>query len=392
MIDITLPSDSTEGTTNVVGKWFKAVGDRVAANDPLLEITTDKVTVEIAAPADGVLTEILKQEGEQVEMGDVLGRLETGGRADGKTGGELTGGRADGQTGGELTGGRADGGTGSELTPAVRRLLKEHGLEAAAIAGSGRDGRITAEDVERHLASTARPPVRPSARLVPHTPMRRSIADHMVRSMATAPHVTSVFEADLSAVMAHRDANRSAFEARGAKLTYTAYFVQATVAAIRAVPEANSRWHDDGVEIFDEIHVGIATSLGAGGLIVPVLRNAQDLDLEGTARGVQELAERARTGTLSPQDVQGGTFSISNHGVSGSLVATPIIINQPQSAILGVGKLEHRAVVRDGQVVARPMLYVTLTIDHRVLDGFSANAFLTRWVETLENWSQEGRR
>jgi 2-oxoglutarate dehydrogenase E2 component (dihydrolipoamide succinyltransferase) len=221
--------------------------------------------------------------------------------------------------------------------------------------------------------------------------MRRSIADHMVRSMATAPHVTSVFEADLSAVMAHREAHKAGFESRGAKLTYTAYFVRATVAAIEAVPEANSRWRDDGLEVFDEVHVGIATSLGNGGLIVPVLRNAQALDLEATARGVQDLADRARAGTLSPADVQGGTFSISNHGVSGSLVATPIIINQPQSAILGVGKLEPRAVVRDGQIVARPMLYVTLTIDHRVLDGFSANAFLTRWVETIERWSEEGR-
>lgn len=386
MIDIVLPPDQTEGTTNVVGKWFKAVGDRVAANDPLLEITTDKVTVEIAAPADGVLVEICKEEGVQVEQGDVLGRME-GGEAEGRK----EGGEAEGRAAGAQTGGRADGQTGSvELTPAVRRLLKEHGLSAATIAGTGRAGRITVEDVERHLASTARPPVRPSARLTPHSPMRRSIADHMVRSMATAPHVTSVFEADLTAVMAHRNASKAAFEARGVKLTYTAYFVRATVEATKAVPEANSRWHDDGLELFDEMHVGIATSLGSGGLIVPVLRNAQALDLEATARGVQDLAERARAGTLAPQDVQGGTFSISNHGVTGSLVATPIIINQPQSAILGVGKLEERAVVREGRVVPRPMLYVTLTIDHRVLDGFSANAFLTRWVETIERWPQEG--
>jgi 2-oxoglutarate dehydrogenase E2 component (dihydrolipoamide succinyltransferase) len=390
MIDITLPADQTEGTTNVVGKWFKAVGDPVAANDPLLEITTDKVTVEIAAPADGVLVEILKQEGEEIEMGEVLGRMEPGGQAEGRKGGGETEGR---QAGGPAEG-RKEGGESLELAPAVRRLLKEHGLDPAAIVGTGRGGRITAEDVERHLSAS--PPLRPSApnrppaRLSPHSPMRRSIADHMVRSMATAPHVTSVFEADLSAVVAHREAHKAAFESRGAKLTYTAYFVRATVEAIRAVPEANSRWHDDGLEVFDEMHVGIATSLGNGGLIVPVLRNAQTLDLEATARGVQDLADRARAGTLSPQDVQGGTFSISNHGVSGSLVATPIIINQPQSAILGVGKLEQRPVVRGGQIVARPMLYVTLTIDHRVLDGFSANAFLTRWVETIEGWSQEG--
>jgi 2-oxoglutarate dehydrogenase E2 component (dihydrolipoamide succinyltransferase) len=386
MIDITLPADQTEGTTNVVGKWFRAVGDRVAANDPLLEITTDKVTVEIAAPADGVLLEILKQEGEQVEMGDVLGRL----GADDATG---TGARAEAQAGGVLragaqTGGKTDGQTDcDELTPAVRRLLKEHGLPAAAISGTGRGGRITVEDVERHVASAARAPGRPAPRLIPHSPMRRAIADHMVRSVAAAPHVTSVFEADLTAVMAHREANKAAFESRGTKLTYMAYFVRAAVEGVKAVPEANSRWRDDGLEVFDDVHVGIATALGSGGLIVPVLRDAQALDFEATARGVQDLSERARSGSLTPQEVQGGTFSISNHGVSGSLLATPIIINQPQAAILGVGKLEQRAVVRGGQIVARPMLYVTLTIDHRVLDGFSANAFLARWVETIEGWA-----
>jgi 2-oxoglutarate dehydrogenase E2 component (dihydrolipoamide succinyltransferase) len=208
----------------------------------------------------------------------------------------------------------------------------------------------------------------------------------MVRSLATAPHVTTVFEADLTAVLAHRETSKSGFEQAGVRLTLTAYFVRATVEAIRAVPEANSRWHEDGLELWDDVNVGIATALGTGGLIVPVLRKAQDLDLLATARGLQNLTERARTGSLDPKDVRDGTFTISNHGVSGSLVATPIIINQPQSAILGVGKLASRPVVRDGQIVARPMAYVTLTIDHRVLDGFAANTFLTRWVSTLEDW------
>jgi 2-oxoglutarate dehydrogenase E2 component (dihydrolipoamide succinyltransferase) len=382
LIDVTLPMDQTEGTTNVVGKWFKAVGDRVEANDPLLEIITDKVTVEIAAPAAGALAEICKAEGVQVEQGDVLGRLQAG--AAGPGSGERDGGGERGVGSGERGAARA---AEAELSPAVRRLLKEHGLSASAITGTGRADRITVEDVERHLALSDRPTVRPSDHLRPHSPMRRSIADHMVRSLATAPHVTSVFEADLSAVTAHRDAHKAAFEAAGARLTYTAYFIRATVEAIRAVPEANSRWHDDGLELFDAMHIGIATALGGGGLIVPVLRNAQSLDLQATARGVNDLADRARSGALTPPDVQGGTFSISNHGVSGSLLATPIIINQPQSAILGVGKVQQRPVVRDGQLVARPMVYVTLTIDHRVLDGFAANAFLTRWVETLERWS-----
>lgn len=211
--------------------------------------------------------------------------------------------------------------------------------------------------------------------------MRRSIADHMVKSVATAPHVTAVFEADLSAVIRHREAHQKAF-------TFTAYFVRASVAALQAVPEVNSRWRDQGLELYDDCNIGIGTALPGGGLIVPVLRQAQDLDLAETARRLEDLTTRARAGTLEPRDVQGGTFTISNHGVSGSLLAAPIVINQPQSAILGIGKLEQRVrVAAGGSFEARPMLYVTLTIDHRALDGFQANAFLARWVEVVEQWS-----
>jgi len=222
---------------------------------------------------------------------------------------------------------------------------------------------------------------------VPHTQMRRSIAQHMVQSVATAPHVTSVFEADLSAVIADRDAKKGDFEARGAKLTFTAYFVRAAVEALKAVPEANSRWHDDGLELFDDINIGIATALGSGGLIVPVIAGAQNLDLFALAERLKDLTERARSERLDPSDVQNGTFTISNHGVSGSLVATPIIINQPQSAILGIGKLERRvrpASDSGNEVTVRPMCYVSLTIDHRVLDGFQANQFLTKFTEAIE--------
>jgi Pyruvate/2-oxoglutarate dehydrogenase complex, dihydrolipoamide acyltransferase (E2) component, and related enzymes len=225
-----------------------------------------------------------------------------------------------------------------------------------------------------------------TGRRVPHNQMRRSIAQHMVQSVATAPHVTSVFDADLSAVVAHRDANKNEFQSRGVKLTYTAYFVRATVAALKAVPEANSRWHDDALEIFDDINIGVATALGAGGLIVPVILKAQDLDLFATAQALQDLTERARSEKLDARDVQNGTFTISNHGVSGSLMAAPIIINQPQSAILGVGKMERRVVpaaASGDEITVKPMCYVTLTIDHRVLDGFQANQFLTAWVDAL---------
>jgi 2-oxoglutarate dehydrogenase E2 component (dihydrolipoamide succinyltransferase) len=371
LIAITAPADQTEGTEMVVGTWLKKVGDSVTRDEPLLEISTDKVTVEIAAPATGILREILKPAEQPVEPGEVLGRIEAG-----------TAGRPVAEA--------------AELSPAVRRLLAERGLTASAISGTGRGGRITVQDVEAHVASRAGTPAeaQPGAhpsRKVPHTAMRRSIAQHMMQSVAVAPHVTTIFEADLSAVVAHREAHRAAFETDGAKLTYTAYFVRASVAALQAVPEVNSRWHDDALELFDDCNIGVATALPQGGLIVPVIQRTQTLDLRAVADRLHDLTRRARAGALSPNDVQHGTFSISNHGVSGSLIAAPIVIPQPQSAILGVGKLERRPVarVRDGKeaVEVRPMCYVTLTIDHRVLDGYQANAFLTRWVEEIEGWA-----
>jgi 2-oxoglutarate dehydrogenase E2 component (dihydrolipoamide succinyltransferase) len=321
----------------------------------------------------------------------------------------------------------------------VRRLLAERGLEASEVRGTGQGGRITVEDVLAHDAANGAPrtvhaasstttgtagatrlhatSVAPAAgasvlhaagvtpatdaasgavvgtagpaasHRVTHTATRKRIAEHMVQSLLhTAPHVTTVFEADLTAVLEHRLKNKDDFARRGAPLTLTAYFLQATVAAIRAVPEANSRWTDSALEVFDSIHVGVATALDTG-LVVPVLRDVQSRDLFETAQGLEDLVSRAREGRLSPADVRGGTFTVSNHGVSGSLVATPIIINQPQSAILGVGKLEKRPVVvsdnEEDRIVIRPRCYVTLTIDHRAMDGHQANRFLQTFVERL---------
>jgi 2-oxoglutarate dehydrogenase E2 component (dihydrolipoamide succinyltransferase) len=380
-IDITLPTDQSEGTSNTIGKWFKAVGDPVRKDDPLLEIVTDKVTVEIAAPGDGVLSEILKPEGESVQPGDIVGRIGSGAPAPSES--PRTSESVSPKAGPSP---QATDRT-AELSPAVRRLLQQHGLDASAIQGTGRGGRITVQDVEdfvgRAAGQTGGEAEKKSVtgRLVPHTAIRKSIAEHMVRSMRTAPHVTALFEADLSAVTRHR-------HAQSTRATYTAYFVQASVAALKAVPEVNSRWHDDALELFDDCNIGVAVALPSGGLIVPVLHKAQELDLEQTAQRLQDLTARARDGKLEPKEVQGGTFTISNHGVSGSLLAAPIVINQPQSAILGVGKMEDRAKPSvTGGFEARPCAYVTLTIDHRVLDGFQANAFLTKWVETIEGWS-----
>ncbi len=357
--DIILPPDQSEGNTHHLGQWLKQVGDAVRKDEPLLEVTTDKVTVEIAAPADGILTEILKQPGEEIEKSEVLGRIGVAVPAGARTAEFIP----------------PQPPESAELSPAVRRMIQERGLDAVRIPGSGRGGRITVQDVETHLAGGAK------GRIVPHSPMRKSIAEHMVRSVQTAPHVTAVFEADLSRVILHKGGNS------GARVTYTAYFVRAAVGALQAVPEVNSRWHERGLELFEDCNIGVAVALEGGGLIVPVLQRAQELDLPETARRIQDLTTRARAGKLEPREVQGGTFTISNHGVSGSLLAAPIVINQPQSAILGVGKLERRARVNAaGAIEARPMAYVTLTIDHRALDGFQANAFLSKWVEAIEQW------
>jgi 2-oxoglutarate dehydrogenase E2 component (dihydrolipoamide succinyltransferase) len=287
------------------------------------------------------------------------------------------------------------------LSPAVKYLAKKHNIDLSAINGTGAGGRITASDVEQYLSKTpSAKKTAPTAKTdspqstipgkkIPHSRMRKLIAEHMVESMLhTAPHVTAVFDADISAVIAHREKEKKRFEKKGVKLTFTAYFVKATVKALQAVPETNSRWHENELEVFSDFNIGIATALDDG-LIVPVVQKAQKLDLFKAASVLQDLTARARQGKLKPDEVQNGTFTITNHGVSGSLIATPII-NQPQSAILGIGKLEKRAIVveKNGKDTTeiKPMVYVTLTIDHRVLDGFKANQFLTAFVEALENW------
>ena len=393
LVDVTVPVGQSEGTESFVSSWFKSVGDTVTENEPLLEISTDKVNMEVASPVTGRLVEILKSDGDQVEPGEALGRIDTEVEATASAPAEAPPTASPQADGTERSAAAQAGGSG-ELSPAVRKLLKEHGLEASQVAGTGKGGRITADDVLKHAesqktAGATKAQSKIPSHMVKHSQMRRSIAQHMVQSVAAAPHVTSVFDADLTKVVAHRDANKADFEKRGAKLTYTAYFVKATVAALTAVPEANSRWHDDGLEVFDDINIGVATALGAGGLIVPVITKAQDLDLYGIAERLQDLTERARGEKLDPRDVQNGTFTISNHGVSGSLIAAPIIINQPQSAILGIGKMERRVVPASGsgnETVVKPMCYVTLTIDHRVLDGFQANQFLTSFVGALTDF------
>ena len=274
----------------------------------------------------------------------------------------------------------------------MRRLLQEHSLVAADIVGSGRDGRVTAQDVTRHAAAAtdAKDAMAASDERVPHTAMRRRVAEHMARSMAGAPHVTTLFEADLTRVLAHRSRHAADYEARGARLTLTAYFISACARALGTHREVNATFHSDALELHGDVNIGVGTALGNQGLIVPVIRRAQELNLFSVAQQLGRLVDAARAGKLTPEDVRGGTFTLSNHGVGGSLLATPIVINQPQVAILGIGKVERRVCVLDIDGVeaigVRSMCYLTLTIDHRALDAFQANAFLSSVVGALEQW------
>ena len=351
-----------------------------------------------------------------------------------------------------VNGGR--NGYSGHMTPVVARMVSEYKIDLSQVKGTGRGGRITKKDVEAYLArrkvapeavaeevppweqpvegdlfkptveygvevtQEARPvgtryippsvsepspatlprlhPVEPipqaaDGELVALTPMRKNIAEHMQRSKHTSPHVTTVFEIDMSAVLAHREANKDDFAKNGVNLTLTAYFVAAVVEGLRAVPTLNAQWTDEGVYLHRPMNVGIAVALD-GGLIVPVIKNAQDLNLMGIARAVNDLASRARNKQLKPDEVQGGTFSITNHGVSGSLFATPII-NQPQAGILGVGLMEKRVkVITDANgsdmIAIRPCVYVSLTFDHRIADGATADGFLLTLKQRMEGWKE----
>ncbi len=388
--DVLAPLNA-EGTRATILRWCKSVGDAVVKDEPLLELETDKVTVEIAAPADGTLIEILKQVNAEVSPDEVLARLSL--LSESATSPRVTA-TAAGSSASTPRERHVPEGTGdahSLLSPAVRRLLREHSIDAADVVGSGLDGRITAHDVERHAAAPK--PVADGTR-IPHSAIRRRVAEHMARSVAEAPHVTTLFEADLTRVLAHRARNTAAYQSRGVHLTLTAYFVSACATALQTHREVNATFHREALELHRDINIGVGTALGDQGLIVPVIHRAQLLDLFELAQRLERLVAAARAGKLAAEDVRGGTFTISNHGVGGSLLAAPIIINQPQVAILGVGRVQRRVCVlpvgRDEEIGIRSMCYLTLTIDHRALDAFQANAFLSSIVSTLEQWPAAG--
>jgi 2-oxoglutarate dehydrogenase E2 component (dihydrolipoamide succinyltransferase) len=412
-----------EGT---ISRWLKSPGEIVEEFEALLEINTDKVDTEIPSPASGVLLVTLAEEGQVVTVGTVLAWI-------GQEGEEIPAWPDAGQSQPPLpkttepepaleypqgspplpvTGTTRTIHPGRDpeigfISPIVARIASENNLDLRSITGTGQHGRITKNDLLGYLgaskpASQAPPKITPgisapapeparAGQILPLTPVRRAIADHMVMSKHTSPHVTTVMEVDLSRVTAHRSANKGAFARDNIKLTFTPYFISAIVTALKAYPIVNSSWDEKGIILHQGINIGMATSLGEEGLIVPVIKNAERLSLTGLARLVNDLAARARSKQLQPDEVKGGTFTITNHGISGSLFATPII-NQPQCGILGVGAIQKRVVVvsdtNGGDSIAiRPMAYLTLTFDHRILDGAIADYFLAKIITVLQEWS-----
>ncbi len=384
--------------------WLRQVGDLVFENEPLVELETDKVTQEVPAPAAGVLMEILLDTDAEAAPGALLARIEADealsasipkAEAVEVRKAPLSVAGADAAPGAGA--GRENGQTETRLSPSVRRACLQHGIDASRIEGTGRNGRVTREDIDRAIAfatvvSVGEPvtaqPRQFNPQDIPHDRMRLTIAENMARALAEQPHVTAVFEADFTAVAQHK----TAMAARGVRLSYTAYIVKAAAEAMAVAPAINGRWEKDRIAISPSIDIGVGTALGEKGLVVPVVKDAGKLSLEEIGGKLDDLTSRAREGNLERSDVSGGSFTISNHGVSGSLLAAPIILHQGQAAILGVGKLEKRVVVREigGQdaILMRPMAYVTLTIDHRVVDGHQTNAWLSRFVEIIENWQQ----
>jgi 2-oxoglutarate dehydrogenase E2 component (dihydrolipoamide succinyltransferase) len=441
-IDVIMPQMGESIAEGTLSKWLKKVGDEVKRDEPIFEISTDKVDAEIPAPSAGVLAEILVQEGQTVPVQTIVARLETEKGA--LVGAGAPAPAASGARGAppavESTSAPAEprhpsaappsapvhaGNGGNSLedrlrtksSPLVRKIAAEHGIELTGMRGSGIAGRVTKKDILEFIdGGGAAQPAAPSAPrhatpaplgmmwptptadpgdvVEPMTKMRALISDHMALSRRTAAHVTSFMEIDFTRITRIRAARRAAFEAAtGQKLTYLPFIIKAVVDGIKAFPVMNASVASDSIIYRKQVNIGVAVALDWG-LIVPVIKHADDLSLTGITRTLNDLAGRARAKRLSPEEVQGGTFTITNPGVFGSLMGTPII-NQPQVAILGVGTIEKRPKVMTGPdgedvIAIRTCAYFSISFDHRIIDGAVADQYLAHVKKTLETYPDAG--
>jgi pyruvate dehydrogenase E2 component (dihydrolipoamide acetyltransferase) len=429
--NVVMPQMGESIAEGTIVRWIKKVGDQVDRDEPLFEISTDKVDAEIPSPAAGHLAEIKVKEGETVPVNSVVAVIGAAGekiaRDEPSSVPEAAAGQAAARSGSgpgpagaqvasDARSAEAEASEEDEdsprqkSSPLVRRIAREHNVDIRKIQGTGINGRVTKNDILSYIESGGAPtpsapvaaataPTAPAApapgsvyrsgesvQVVPMSVMRKKIAEHMVLSAHTSPHVYSVYEVNFGRVAALREKKKAEFEAAGGKLTYTAFLAKVVVDALRQFPIVNASVDGHNIVYKKDINLGIAVAL-ENGLIVPVIRNADERNLLGLSRAINDLAARARSKKLNPDEVQGGTFTITNPGVFGALYGLPLI-NQPQVAILGVGSIEKRAVVIDDAIAIRPVCHVTLGYDHRLIDGADAGRFLAFIKERLEGFEE----
>jgi 2-oxoglutarate dehydrogenase E2 component (dihydrolipoamide succinyltransferase) len=431
-MDVVMPQMGESIVEGTLTKWLKKPGDKVERDEPLFEISTDKVDTEIPSPAAGTLTEILVEEGATVGINTVVARIGEGGAAAApaapapakeapkaeapKAEAPKAQAPAPAAPAPPPPAAAAVEEPAGNLSPLVRKMARENNIDLSKVTGTGAGSRITKEDLEKYIAGSsaapapaapapaapapaapAKTPVAPLPAIAPQaktrseplSTMRKAIAEHMVRSKQTSPHVTTIHKVDMTRVAKIRAKNKSSFQSQyGMSLTFLPFVTQATVEALRAFPIVNASIEGNNIIYHNEINIGIAVAL-ENGLIVPVIRNADEKNVVGLQRSIVDLASRARARQLKPEEIQGGTFSISNFGGFGSIIATPVI-NQPQSAILGVGAIEKTpVVVEDDAIAIRSIMYLSLSFDHRLIDGALADQFTAKIKSALENFSEE---
>ena len=399
--EIRVPTLGESVSEATIGRWFKKPGDAVKADEPVLELETDKVTLEVNAPASGTLGDILAKDGETVTPGAVLGSIVEGGAAAAPAAApKAEAPKAEApKPAPAATPAPAAPGAAKDHGPAVARIAAESGVSPANVAGSGKDGRVTKGDMLAAIASgaTAAPAPSPTQVRAPSAPvdaereervrmtkLRQTIARRLKDAQNTAAMLTTFNDVDMSAVMNLRSQYKDVFEKKhGTKLGFMGFFTKAVIQALKDVPAVNAEIDGQDIVFKNYYHIGIAVGTDKG-LVVPVVRDADDLSVAGIEKKIADFGRRARDGKLSIDEMQGGTFTITNGGIYGSLMSTPIL-NAPQSGILGMHRIEERPVVKNGAIVARPMMYLALSYDHRIVDGKEAVTFLVRVKEALED-------
>jgi 2-oxoglutarate dehydrogenase E2 component (dihydrolipoamide succinyltransferase) len=399
-VELKVPPLGESITEAVVGKWNKKMGDAVSADEPLVVLETDKVTIDVPAPAAGALSSISFKEGDKVRVGEVLGLIDAAGAGDSAARPAAAAAPAAAAQAPAPAAEEAPAGASvdARMTPTARKVAEENRVDLTQVKGSGAGGRITKEDVLGQLNRPAAPALAPAAPAMPSgprpnaareervrmTPLRKRVAERLIQAQSTAAMLTTFNEVDMGEVMALRKKYNEKFQAKhGVKLGFMSFFIRAAVEALKAFPQINAEIDGEDVIFKHYYDIGVAVS-GSRGLVVPVVRNADKLGLADLEKTVGDYGGRARNDKLTLSELQGGTFTITNGGIFGSMLSTPIL-NPPQTGILGMHNIVERPVARDGQVVIRPIMFVALTYDHRLVDGREAVQFLVRIKECIED-------